>query len=455
MPGETEDDPSVASVHGRVVAHVTRFVRDLRRAGVDVPANAGIDATRALVVVGFEDFWRARAAARATLLTRAEDVETFDRLFPRFWAELDETLAAGAGEDRSPGEDERGGSDDGQRSAAPDAEDDESLQSGEGSGGGSDSADDDWSGAQESPDLGTASIEAGGGESTRQHQSVTGDADGGDGGDQVEAATYSQFGQPEPVGAVGLGADDGLRDAVEDLTRSLAELGGRRWTHSPSGRRLDTRRALRRSFSTGGTVVEVPRRDHRVSEVRGVVLVDVSRSVLDVVDRGFLVRFLRTVHDAWRDVRIFFFDTHVREVSAQFDAPSTAAALHALQRAETEWGGGTRIGHALTSLTEEHPHAVDRTTIVFVISDGLEVGDLDLLEDEMAGLSRRTKRVLWLNPLAAASNYEPACRGMATSLPYVDGLFAFAGPDDVVEMARQLRLQGPGGRVGYEYDVRP
>jgi len=62
--------------------------------------------------------------------------------------------------------------------------------------------------------------------------------------------------------------------------------------------------------------------------------------------------------------------------------------------------------------------------------------------------------VLWCNPLAASPEYEPTCRGMAASVPYVDGLFAFTGPDDVAEMARQLAKRGAGGAVGYEYDAR-
>jgi uncharacterized protein with von Willebrand factor type A (vWA) domain len=451
------DDPTegtVASIHDCVVTHVTSFVRDLRRAGVDVPATASIEATRALAVVGFEDFWRARAATRATLLTRPEDVETFDRLFPHFWETLTVTLEAS--DTRGPADepDETAGVDD-DRSEAPDREDADAVDSGDHTDDGSDTSDDDWGGDSESPDVGGPQVAVETGESARHHRSVSDDAEGGEVGDQVESSVYSQFGTREPVEVVGFSDSTALMDAIKDLTRSLAERRGHRWTPSASGGTIDTRRALRRSVSTGGIVVEVPRKDRGISEVQGVVLVDVSRSVLDSIDRGFLVQFLRTIHDSWRDVRIFFFDTHVREVSEQFDAPSGAAALEALQRAETEWGGGTRIGHALASLRSDHPHAIDRTTTVFVISDGLEVGDVDLLEAEMAELSRRAKRVLWLNPLAAASNYEPTCRGMAVSLRYVDGLFAFAGPDDIAEMARQLRLRGAGGAVGYEYDARP
>jgi hypothetical protein len=43
---------------------------------------------------------------------------------------------------------------------------------------------------------------------------------------------------------------------------------------------------------------------------------------------------------------------------------------------------------------------------------------------------------------------------MAAALPFVDGLFAFAEPADLAELARQLRRHGTTGRLGYEYDPR-
>jgi uncharacterized protein with von Willebrand factor type A (vWA) domain len=164
--------------------------------------------------------------------------------------------------------------------------------------------------------------------------------------------------------------------------------------------------------------------------------------------------FSRSIRESWRDAAVFFFDTAVREVSEAFDAPTPAAALEALEAAEAAWGGGTRIGHAIGTVRRQHPTRVDRDTVVLVISDGLEVGEIDVLERELAWLSQRTATVLWANPLAASAAYEPTCRGMAAALPFLDGLFAFTGPDDVAEMARQLGRHGLGGRVGYEYDAR-
>jgi len=60
--------------------------------------------------------------------------------------------------------------------------------------------------------------------------------------------------------------------------------------------------------------------------------------------------------------------------------------------------------------------------------------------------------VFWLNPLAASTAYEPACRGMVAARPHLDGLFAFADPADLLDIARQLRRRRRP--VGYEYDWR-
>lgn len=403
------------------------FVRGLRRRGVAVPANAGQDAVRALLAVGLTDRERARVALRAALLSDWGDFETFDRLFARFWDRLTDT---------GPGVEVGGiGDTDGQPAplGSPDS-------------GGDGAADIDDEGCEEAG--GEDDSDLGGSDGLRFDTAAAPDGDP----EEVETALYSPAGRRRAVSGdlrvTGADFEAGFRD----LTRALAGLQGRR--HEAGGDHPDPRRVLRESVSTGGTVLSVPERERAHSAVRALVLVDVSRSVLDTLDRGFLVEFLRHAADAWRDVRVFFFDEDLREVTDAVDAPSPAAARAALAAAETEWGGGTRIGASLGALRERAPGAIDRRAVTFLISDGLEQGEVDQLERELSWLSRRTQRLFWLNPLAAAEGYEPTARGMAAALPYLDGLFAFASPADVVELAGQLLRQGPGGRVGYEFDAR-
>jgi uncharacterized protein with von Willebrand factor type A (vWA) domain len=55
-----------------------------------------------------------------------------------------------------------------------------------------------------------------------------------------------------------------------------------------------------------------------------------------------------------------------------------------------------------------------------VISDGWDRGDPELLHREMSRLKRNCYRLIWLNPLLGASNYEPLTRGIQAALPYID-----------------------------------
>ena len=63
----------------------------------------------------------------------------------------------------------------------------------------------------------------------------------------------------------------------------------------------------------------------------------------------------------------------------------------ALERASAEvvdWNGGTRIGECLKQLLDEYGHrGLVRGAVVMLCSDGLEVGDPDLLAEQMARLS--------------------------------------------------------------------
>jgi uncharacterized protein with von Willebrand factor type A (vWA) domain len=415
------------AVDEHVRTELVGFVRALRRAGASVPANAATTAARALGTVGLEDRDRVRTALKASLLTDSDDFGTFERLFAEFWRRL--AADGEAGRDGLDGDDL-----DGSLAAfgetPPGEETDARDESGD--------ADDD--GASGDPSLADSFGAV-----------VTEDAPDAE-DDEAETALYSRSGSASRVEGNAVAATGSLEESFRALTRSLGGLRGRRF-EAGSGR-TDVRRALRASTSTGGTVVTVPERERRRSAVRAVLFVDVSRSVLDTVDRGFLIDVLRRACREWRDVRVFLFDEDVREVTDAVDADSATAAMEALEAAETAWGGGTRIGDSLARLREEWPEAVDRRAVAFVVSDGLEMGDVRTLETECSRLARRAKRVFWLNPLAASDEYEPTARGMAAAHPYVDGLFAFAGPDDVAELARQLRRQGPGGRIGHEFDAR-
>lgn len=61
---EPADEGKFSEVMDPTITHITAFVRRLRFEGVDVPANAGIDAVRAVSTVGLEHRTRTRIARR-------------------------------------------------------------------------------------------------------------------------------------------------------------------------------------------------------------------------------------------------------------------------------------------------------------------------------------------------------------------------------------------------------
>jgi uncharacterized protein len=101
-------------------------------------------------------------------------------------------------------------------------------------------------------------------------------------------------------------------------------------------------------------------------------------------------------------------------------ALAVADPKEALRRAADEvvdWNGGTRIGDAVRALPRAN---VVRGAVVVICSDGLDVGEPEVLTAEMARLGRLAHRVIWLNPLKEDPAYEPLARGMRAALPHVD-----------------------------------
>jgi uncharacterized protein with von Willebrand factor type A (vWA) domain len=430
------DVPDFAAARDHVLRETVRFARLLRQEGVAVPATATLPAVEALVRVGLDDRRRVRAALRATLVTDPRDRETLDDHFGEFWYRLRTGLEATATVDDVG--DRAGGED---RAAGPDVEG--TVAGGE-SGQARRAVEVDALTGREHDESETAV------RSRRVSESPATAADGHT--DEGRPGTYSAAGERAPVADVA-GGTPVSPGAMARFERALATLSGRRWSRSRAGEAVDARRALRESLATGGVTVALPRRERALSAFRACVLVDVSRSVLDAIDRRFLLSVVDALVADGRGVRAFFFDTDIREVTDAFETAAGDPAK-ALEAAEVTWGGGTQIGDALATLGRRWPHAVDRRSVTLVVSDGLDVGETDDLQAGMAWLASRSRAVVWLNPLAATTGYEPTCRGMVTALPYVDGLFAFAGSEDVAEIARQLRRHGIGGRVGYEHDGR-
>ena len=193
----------------------------------------------------------------------------------------------------------------------------------------------------------------------------------------------------------------------------------RRMTSARKGAAFDIRRTLRRSLRTQGEPFDRAWRARR-SRTRPLVLIlDISGSMAPYARA--LMQFAYAAMAAGRRVEVFVFGTRLTRVTRTLRTKDPDRALREIGRHVADWEGGTRIGESVKTLLDGwSQRAALRGAVVVFCSDGLERGDPELLETQMARLRRLAYRVVWVNPLKGSPRYEPLARGMAAAMPSID-----------------------------------
>uniref|UniRef100_UPI0028699A00 VWA domain-containing protein n=1 Tax=Deinococcus sp. TaxID=47478 RepID=UPI0028699A00 len=230
-----------------------------------------------------------------------------------------------------------------------------------------------------------------------------------------------------------------LLRAASALVRAV-ELGrSRRVKPMSRGHKLDARRTIRAAARTAGDPTELkwlgrPRRSPRF-----LLILDGSRSMGR--DATLLLRFAHALHLRSRRVEVYAFSTGLTRLTPLLRGAPPGRALHLPDLGEA-WGGGTRIGENLLKLARQAREHVNRDTLVFILSDGLDTGAVEELERAMRELHHRAARVVWLSPLAGTPNYQPVQRAVKAALPYLDALLPASGMDDIHALPGRLKRGG-------------
>jgi uncharacterized protein len=358
------------------VERLVGFGRLLRQRGLDVGTGRILTFCRAAAALGPFDREGVRWAARATLVSRPDDIATLDDAFDRYF-----------GAEPLPTDDSALAATSSQRPAM------RRLREPEEHGG--ITVADRWStaapGDGEPDERAAIRIVASSAEVLRHKdfQAMT---------DEERRAAYA---------------------AIRSLAIPVPLRPSRRRRAAARGTRLDLRRTLRRSLRTEG---EPFRRAWTAARVRRrplVLLLDVSGSMAPYARP--LVQFAHAMASSGARVEVFCFGTRLTRITRFLRTRDPNLALGAVGRAVGDWEGGTRIGESLRELLDVWASRSGlRGAVVVLCSDGLERGDPEVLRRHMARLGRLAHRVVWLNPLKGSPRYEPLARGMAASLPFVD-----------------------------------
>jgi uncharacterized protein len=187
--------------------------------------------------------------------------------------------------------------------------------------------------------------------------------------------------------------------------------------------------------------LRLPRLARREQPLPLLVLVDVSGS-MERYSRlllAFLHAATRNIngHKGRRDV--FAFGMNLTDLTPAFRHADTDEMLALASVAIEDFAGGTRLGESLRALREHHARRlVGRRTLVLVITDGLDTGEPEDLDRELGWLKRRSKRLLWLNPLLRFDGYSPLARGAAVLHRHAHAMLAVHNVSKLEDLATSL-----------------
>lgn len=215
------------------------------------------------------------------------------------------------------------------------------------------------------------------------------------------------------------------------LARRLAARRGRRLVPTRGRGRIDLRRSFRKALATGGEVFDPARRRRPIDKPDLVVLCDTSGS-MDPHAR-FLLAFVLALRRAVDRCEVYAFNTALTRLTPWVGPGDPARTLDRVAERVPDWSGGTRIGACLAEFAASG--RIGPTTVVVILSDGLDLGEPETLDRAMRSIRRRAREVVWLNPLLADPAYEPTARGMAAALPHVD---VFGPAHDLASLERLI-----------------
>jgi uncharacterized protein len=234
---------------------------------------------------------------------------------------------------------------------------------------------------------------------------------------------------PDPLpSAVAQLADTPLDELDPDQLALLArwlEASAHRWPTRRSrrtqvraaGQRIAMRETIAASRRTGWEPFDL-RHHHPVRRPLTVtLLVDVSQSMQSWSSAYLhLMRaFART-----RRAETFAFSTSLTRLTPALSHHSASVAVARASEEVVDRYGGTHLATSLAELlSSRHGNAV-RGGVLVIASDGWDSDPPELLGAVMARAARRARRIVWLNPRAAAIGFQPLVGSMAAALPYCD-----------------------------------
>ena len=376
---------------GKLPDHITAFGRALRRAGVPVDSSRMALAITATHAVGLERKDDLRAALEAVLVSRQQDMGVFGEMFEAFFRnpELAQQLLS----QMLP-----------KAAKAPPVRRKARVQEA----------------------LSVAGLKA---RTPNQGETEL----------KLDAAmTASDQQRLRHADFAGLSASEFrlVEQLVREIPLPLPPVRSRRERAGTRGHRPNWPRALQQARRFDGELLHVPMKTRRLQPLPLLILVDISGSM-----ERYARLLLAFLHQATRGTprAAFAFGTQLTDLRTAFRHSDTDQMLTLANDAIDDFAGGTRLGASLADLRTHHRRVlVGRRTVVLLITDGLDTGEPDALDNELQWIKRHSRQLLWLNPLLRFDGYQPLASGAAVLQRHADGALAVHNLSRLEDLARSM-----------------
>ncbi len=367
--------------------NIVSFCRFLRENGLGIGPNEEATALLALgyVDIGLRDDFR--LVFRTVFCRRSADLVLFDRLFAQYWKELETAVDAKQKDDPNR-----------QRPAKSPQPSFNQLKA--------------WLyGKQPGVDSPT---------------------------EETELTTYSTQENLSQQDFSAIASDDlpELMQRIRELSLTLARRANRRQQKTTTVRQFDLRQTLRKNLRRGGELVDLAYKKPRKNRLKVVILADVSQS-MDLYST-FLIQFMYAFQTVFRRIETFVFSTSLHRITPALKNHPFADAINHLAHTVTGWGGGTKIGESLHEFTDNYLSLVDSQTLVIILSDGWDTGDVTVLTDSLSRIKAKARKLVWLNPLAGNPAFQPTVAAMQAAMPFLDVFAPVHNLDSLKAVGRWL-----------------
>jgi uncharacterized protein len=228
-----------------------------------------------------------------------------------------------------------------------------------------------------------------------------------------------------------------LRKRIKEIAQTLAKSASRRQQKTQKAKTFDARRTVRQNLRRGGELLHLAFQKPQKNRIRLVVLADVSKSM--ELYSSFLIQFLYAFQSVYKRIETFVFSSKLERVTHQLRNQNFETALSQLSVHVVSWSGGTQIGSCLEFFVEQYSNMIDSQTVVLILSDGWDAGEPEKIAESMAKIAHKSRKIIWLNPLAGNPTYQPSTEGMKAAMPYIDVFGAAHNAESLSKLGQVLK----------------